>query len=70
MGLPAVVNLSLGGDFGPHDGTSVLERGLSAFVGDDKPGRVIVVASGNSGGEPAIFSSADRPVGDDIQDLV
>lgn len=50
MGLPAVVNLSLGGDFGPHDGTSVLERGLSAFVGDDKPGRVIVVASGNSGG--------------------
>ncbi len=50
MGLPAVVNLSLGGDFGPHDGTSLLESGTAAFVGDDKPGRVIVAASGNSGG--------------------
>ncbi len=50
MGLPAVVNLSIGGDFGPHDGTSALEKGLAAMVGDDKPGRVITVASGNSGG--------------------
>ena len=50
MGLPVVVNLSLGGDFGPHDGTSPLEKGLSAFVGDSKPGHVIVVAAGNSGG--------------------
>ena len=47
---PLVCNLSLGGDFGPHDGTSALERGLSALVGDDKPGRAIVVAAGNSGG--------------------
>ena len=45
-----VVNLSLGSDYGPHDGTSDLEKGLSAFVGDDKPGRAIVVAAGNSGG--------------------
>ena len=50
MGMPAVVNLSLGGDFGPHDGTSLLEAGVAAFVGDDKPGRVIVAAAGNSGG--------------------
>jgi subtilisin family serine protease len=48
--LPLVCNLSLGGDFGPHDGTSALEHGLSALVGDDKPGRAIVVAAGNSGG--------------------
>lgn len=47
---PLVCNLSLGGDFGPHDGTSALEHGLSALVGDDKPGRAIVVAAGNSGG--------------------
>ena len=47
---PLVCNLSLGGDFGPHDGTSALEQGLSALVGDDKPGRAIVVAAGNSGG--------------------
>lgn len=49
MGLPAVVNLSLGSDFGPHDGTSMLEAGLSSMVGADKPGRAVVVAAGNSG---------------------
>jgi subtilisin family serine protease len=47
MGLPAVVNVSLGSDFGPHDGTSALEAGLAAMVGE--PGHVIVVAAGNSG---------------------
>ena len=56
--LPAVCNLSLGGDFGPHDGTSALERGLSALVGDDKPGRAIVVAAGNSGG---LLETSDGP---------
>jgi subtilisin family serine protease len=50
MGVPAVVNVSLGGDFGPHDGTSPLEAGMAAFVGATHPGRAIVVASGNSGG--------------------
>lgn len=49
LGKPAVVNFSLGGDYGSHDGTSNLEKGLSALVGDDKPGRAIVVAAGNSG---------------------
>jgi subtilisin family serine protease len=49
MKMPAAVNLSIGGDFGPHDGTSNLERGLGQMVGDDKPGRAIVVAAGNSG---------------------
>ena len=56
MGLPAVVNLSLGSDFGPHDGSSALERGLAAMVGDGKPGRVVVVAAGNSG---ALFALGD-----------
>lgn len=49
MGMPAVVNVSLGSDFGPHDGTSALEKGLAALVGPDFPGRSIVVAAGNSG---------------------
>lgn len=50
MGLPAVVNLSLGSDFGAHDGSSSLEQGLAALVGDELPGRALVVAAGNSGG--------------------
>lgn len=49
MGLPAVVNLSLGGDFGPHDGTTPIEVALAALVGSSHPGRSIVVAAGNSG---------------------
>lgn len=49
-GAPAVLNLSLGSDFGAHDGSSALERALSSFVGPDQPGRAIVVAAGNSAG--------------------
>lgn len=61
LGMPAVVNLSVGGDFGPHDGTSPIEKGLAAMVGDDKPGRAIVVAAGNSG---ALFRGDDEgPLG-------
>lgn len=50
LGMPAVVNLSLGSDFGAHDGSSALETGLSSFVGPNFPGRAIVVAAGNSAG--------------------
>jgi subtilisin family serine protease len=46
LGLPAVANLSIGTDFGAHDGSSRLEQGLEGFV---RSGRVIVVAAGNSG---------------------
>ncbi|MDI1432420.1 S8 family serine peptidase [Polyangium sorediatum] len=57
LGLPTVVNLSVGADFGPHDGTSPLEKGLAALIGDDKPGRAIVTAAGNSG---ALYGRGDR----------
>jgi len=61
MGMAASVNLSIGGDFGPHDGTSALEKGLAAMVGDDQPGRALVVAAGNSGG---LFKADDlEPLG-------
>ncbi len=45
-GKPIVVNLSLGGQYGPHDGTLLFEQGLTNLTG---PGKLLVVASGNEG---------------------
>jgi subtilisin family serine protease len=54
-GKPIAVNLSLGSQLGAHDGTSLQEQFLSAFAG---PGRIIVAAAGNSGGDPIHVSYA------------
>jgi hypothetical protein len=56
MNLPVVVNLSIGTDFGPHDGTMAWEETLASYVGPDHPGHALVVAAGNSG------SIAEAPV--------
>ena len=48
-GKPVAVNLSLGGDFGPHDGSMLWEQTLASFVGEEHPGRVLIAAAGNSG---------------------
>ncbi len=47
LGKPAVVNLSLGGHSGPHDGKGLFERMVSGLV--EGPGRIIVAAAGNEG---------------------
>jgi subtilisin family serine protease len=59
LGLPAVVNLSLGGHFDPHDGSddlSVLIDGRSGV------GRIVVAAAGNEGGDD-IHASATIAAG-------
>jgi subtilisin family serine protease len=56
MGMPAVVNLSLGGDFGPHDGSSSIGRALADLA--NRPGRAMVVAAGNSA---ALLTSDSLP---------
>ncbi len=45
LGKPFVINLSLGSDLGPHDGTDLFSQALAKFA---KDGVIIVKASGNS----------------------
>ncbi len=47
LGKAASVNMSLGDNLGPHDGTSLLERGIDQLLGG--PGRAFVKSAGNAG---------------------
>lgn len=46
MGKPCVVNVSMGGWQGPHDGTSTESRIIDNLVG---PGRIVCASAGNEG---------------------
>lgn len=48
LGQPYVLNLSLGGSTGAHDGTDELDEYLAALVAPGKTGRAVVAAAGNS----------------------
>lgn len=48
LGLPAVVNLSLGSYLGSHDGNDPAAILMEQLL-DEQPGRIIVCAAGNSG---------------------
>jgi subtilisin family serine protease len=60
LGMPIVVNLSIGSDFGPHDGTTAWEQTLASHVGPAHPGHALVAAVGNSG------SIAENPVHENV----
>ncbi|MEO7110504.1 MAG: S8 family serine peptidase [Polyangiaceae bacterium] len=61
MKEPISVNLSIGGDFGSHDGLMLWEQALAANVGPGKPGHAISVAAGNSG------SIVDTPIHESVR---
>lgn len=46
--MPAVVNLSLGTYLGSHDGNDPAAEAIETLL-DEKPGRIVVCAAGNSG---------------------
>lgn len=46
---PLVANISLGSDFGPHDGTFMWEQVIASYVGPERPGHAVVAAAGNVG---------------------
>ncbi len=48
MGKPAVINMSFGSQWGPHDGTDPLDQAIDHLL--EKPGRAIVASAGNDGG--------------------
>jgi hypothetical protein len=64
--LPIAANLSIGSDFGPHDGTMAWEETLATYVGPNHPGHVLVAAAGNSGDITAegVHASVYIPPGD------
>ncbi|MCD6507951.1 S8 family serine peptidase [Candidatus Poribacteria bacterium] len=51
LGMPAVVNMSFGGQEGPHDGRSLLDQGIQEII-KGKSGRAAVASAGNDGDDP------------------
>jgi subtilisin family serine protease len=59
LGRPAVVNLSIGGHGGSHDGTAGHEQVITNHA--NRIGRAITVASGNSGEDDIHFGDSVSP---------
>lgn len=59
LGKAAVVNMSLGSSYGPHDGTDAESVAIDDFSGN---GRVVCLSAGNSGDSP-IHISGTIPAG-------
>ncbi len=57
LGKPFVINLSIGSQYGAHDGTDLIERAIDQISG---PGAVLCTAAGNNGTtDPTRYIHAD-----------
>jgi subtilisin family serine protease len=61
---PCVINVSLGTNGGPHDGTTPLEQAIDWLV-TEKPNRSVVIAAGNSFGK-ALHARGEVPRGGSV----
>jgi hypothetical protein len=50
LGIPSSTNLSIGSDFGGHDGGDIDEMTIDALTGPGIPGRVVAKSGGNNRG--------------------
>jgi subtilisin family serine protease len=71
---PVVINISLGSQDTPHDGTDLLERAIDAASG---PGKLFVISAGNSGNndtldqmQPSIHAQGQLAAVGDSDDIV
>jgi subtilisin family serine protease len=63
LGEPFVINMSLGGQLGPHDGLAPEERVIDTITAS--PGRAVCVAAGNDGND-GIHAKAVVPSGGNL----
>ena len=66
-GKPCVINLSIGTNVGPNDGSSFLCQTFSSLSG---PGRICVVSAGNDGNAPVCFRYFLNGRGDTVTTLL
>lgn len=64
LGKPCVVNLSLGSQYGPHDGSDEVSAAMDELSG---PGRVIVRSVGNDGGSAVHYYESNVTSSDQIR---
>lgn len=64
---PCVVNMSLGSHYGPHDGTSVIDRLADQLQG---PGRLLVGAAGNEGEDLIHLSHSFTPANNTVKTML
>ncbi len=67
MNKPYVINISLGANAGPHDGSSFLTRVFKQF---SAPGQVFVVAAGNDGSSPVSIHRSIKNKQDTVYTLL
>ena len=67
VGKPCVINMSLGSNEGPNDGTSYLCKTFESLSG---PGRICVLSAGNDGFAPICFHKDLMGIGDTVTTLL